>query len=112
MLAGENDHAAVGQTGEGRAINRHNYTTDEIDGALDRPVVRRLLDLIRLRNGHPAFEGALEVEQIGRGRLRLAWRAASSSCSLDVDVSSGQLTIDQGPLDGLDQGASRITSTG
>jgi sucrose phosphorylase len=96
LLAGENDHAAVGQTGEGRAINRHNYTAREIDGCLDRPVVQRLLELIRLRNHHPAFEGTLEVEQIGRSRLRMSWRAASSSCSLDVDVSSGRVTIDQG----------------
>ena len=27
LLAGENDHDAVERTGEGRAINRHDYTT-------------------------------------------------------------------------------------
>jgi sucrose 6(F)-phosphate phosphorylase len=96
LLAGENDHVAVGQTGDGRAINRHNYTSHEMDGVLDRPVVQRLLELIRLRNGHPAFDGTLAVELIGRTRLRMSWQAASSSCSLDVDVSSGRVTIDQG----------------
>ena len=96
LLAGENDHAAVGKTGEGRAINRHNYTSVEIDGALDRPVVQRLLELIRLRNGHPAFEGTLSVELIDRNRLRMSWRAASWSCSLDVDVLIGRVTVDQG----------------
>jgi sucrose phosphorylase len=98
LLAGENDHAAVGQTGEGRAINRHNYTSLEIEGALDRPVVQHLLELIRLRNGHPAFDGRLEVEVIGRDRLRMSWQDTSSSCSLDVDVSSGRVTIDQGAI--------------
>ncbi len=97
LLAGENDHAAVGQTGDGRAINRHNYTPREIDAALDRPVVQRLLDLIWLRNHHPAFDGALEVQQAGPAQLRMSWRAASSSCSLEVDLSSGRLSIDQGP---------------
>jgi sucrose phosphorylase len=96
LLAGENDHAAVAHTGEGRAINRHNYTSVEIDGALDRPVVQRLLELIRLRNGHPAFDGTLSVELTDRNRLRVSWRAASSSCALDVDVSSGRVTVDQG----------------
>jgi sucrose phosphorylase len=96
LLAGENDHGAVEQTGEGRAINRHNYTPFEIDRALDRPVVQRLLELIRLRNGHPAFDGTLAVELIDRHRLRMTWRAASSSCSLEVDVASGLVTVDQG----------------
>jgi sucrose phosphorylase len=96
LLAGENDHAAVAQTGDGRAINRHNYTSQEINGALDRPVVQHVLELIRLRNGHQAFDGTLEVEVIGRDRLRMSWQGASSSCSLDVDVSSGRVTVDQG----------------
>ena len=37
LLAGDNDHAAVERTGEGRAINRHDYTAAEIDAALERP---------------------------------------------------------------------------
>lgn len=97
LLAGENDHAAVAQTGEGRAINRHNYTSVEIERALERPVVRRLLELIRLRNSHPAFDGVLSVEALGSNRLRMSWRAASSSCSLDVDLSSGEVRVDQVP---------------
>jgi sucrose phosphorylase len=96
LLAGENDHAAVAQTGEGRAINRHNYTTREIDVSLDRLVVQRLLELIRLRNSHAAFDGTLEVEQTGPARLRMSWQASSSFCSLDVDVSTGRFTVDQG----------------
>ncbi len=60
---GTNDRLAVEQTGEGRAINRHDYTLAEIDEALDRPVVQRQLDLIRLRNSHPAFDGTLEVKR-------------------------------------------------
>ena len=45
LLAGENDLAAVERTGEGRAINRHDYRLDEIEAALQRPVVRRLAGL-------------------------------------------------------------------
>ena len=33
----------------------------EIKHALDRPIVRRVTDLVRLRNIHPAFDGTLEV---------------------------------------------------
>jgi sucrose phosphorylase len=96
LLAGANDRAGFELTGDGRAINRHNYTLVEIDEALRRPVVQRLLELIRLRNSHPAFDGALEVGSSGRGRLRMSWQVASSTCALEVDLSSGRVTIDEG----------------
>ena len=89
-----NDHGGVERTGEGRAINRHDYTLTEIEDALDRPVVQRLLELIRLRNTHPAFDGTLEVALVGDTVLRLSWRLGSSTCSLEVDVSSGRVTVD------------------
>jgi sucrose phosphorylase len=62
--------------------------------------VRRLLELIRLRNTHPAFEGTLDVDLIDDIRLGLAWRAGSSSYSLEVDLSAGHLTVDDGRADG------------
>ncbi len=40
LLAGENDDAAVERTGEGRAINRHDYTIAEIDDGT-RPTRRQ-----------------------------------------------------------------------
>ncbi len=89
LLAGENDEGAVARTGEGRAINRHDYTPAEIEAALARPVVRRLLDLIRLRNTHPAFEGELAVEVDGRGGLVMRWQFGAWECSLEVDLSAG-----------------------
>lgn len=94
LLAGTNDRLAMEQAGEGRAINRHDFTFAEIDDALDRPVVQRLLELIRLRNTHPAFDGTLEVELVGDSGLRLSWRLGSSSCSLEVDVLSGHVSVD------------------
>ena len=74
------------RTGEGRAINRHDYRLDEIDAALKRPVVRRLLELIRLRNTHPAFDGELDVEADDPHLLRLRWRAGDTSLRLEIDV--------------------------
>jgi sucrose phosphorylase len=92
LLAGENDTAAVERTGEGRAINRHDFTIDEVDDALRRPVVGRVLELVRLRNTHPAFEGALDVEGDG-SLLQLRWRNGDATCSLDVDLASGRIAV-------------------
>lgn len=89
LLAGENDTAAVERTGEGRAINRHDYSIHEVEDALRRPVVRRVLELVRLRNTHPSFNGNLEVEGDGTV-IRLRWHNGDATCSLVVDLASGQ----------------------
>lgn len=93
LLAGSNDLAAVGRTGEGRAINRHDYSLREVETALRRPVVERIMDLVRLRNTHPAFDGELSVEA-DAALLRLAWQHADASLALEVDLAEGRATIE------------------
>jgi sucrose 6(F)-phosphate phosphorylase len=90
LLAGANENASVQRTGEGRAINRHNYTLEEVDSSLRSSVVTRLFGLIRLRNSHPAFEGELRVETDGDSQLSLTWAAATTRCSLDVNLANGR----------------------
>lgn len=94
LLAGENDQEAVERTGEGRAINRYNYSADEVRQALQKPVVRRLLNLIRFRNEYGAFGGEFEVGQSGSRSLNLSWRRADWACSLDVDLETSKSTIE------------------
>jgi sucrose phosphorylase len=94
LLAGENDRAAVARTGEGRAVNRHDYTREELDLALERPVVYRLIELIRLRNTHPAFGGRLDVRNPSWRDLHLHWSNGWSSCALLVDLTSGHFDIE------------------
>src|SRR5699024_1495154 len=55
MLAGENDLEKFKETGDGREINRHNYTLEEIDQALEKDVVKRLMKLTSFRNTYEAF---------------------------------------------------------
>lgn len=88
LLAGENDTAAVAETGERRAINRHNYTADEIAVAVQRPVVQRLFRLIRFRNSYPAFAGAFTVLDTSEHELRLMWEHGDAACILDVDLTA------------------------
>lgn len=95
LLGGLNDLAAVARTGEGRAINRHDYTRAEIDEALEDGLVPRLFELIRLRNDHPAFDGELSVAS-ERSVLTLTWRNGDAACSLDVDLAAGTFTVADG----------------
>jgi sucrose phosphorylase len=88
LLAGRNDQTAVQATGEGRAINRHNYGVREIEQALDTEVVQRLLKLIRFRNEYPAFEGEFSVLDSSDAGLSLAWQKSDKRCQLTVDLDT------------------------
>jgi sucrose phosphorylase len=93
LLAGRNDHAAVAESGEGRAVNRHNYSTGEVTAALDQTVVQRVMDLIRLRSADPAFGGALEVTSPSASSVRMTWMSGDDCCELEADLASGRSLI-------------------
>lgn len=90
LLAGHNDMALLTRSGVGRDINRHYYTSQEVEAELARPVVRALLELIRLRNQHPAFGGQFVLEETSPQRLQLRWSLGSDFAELDADLASGQ----------------------
>jgi sucrose phosphorylase len=90
LLAGHNDTALLARTGVGRDINRHYYTDAEISADLERPVVRSLLELIRLRNEHPAFGGQFALAETHDQRLQLRWSHGTDYAHLDADLGQGQ----------------------
>src|SRR5919202_222659 len=56
LLAGGNAMELLARTGVGRDVNRHHYTRGEVLEALERPVVRTQLDILRACS-RPAFRG-------------------------------------------------------
>ena len=88
LLAGHNDMDLLARSQVGRDINRHFYAEDEIARDCERPVVRRLVELIRLRNRHPAFGGAFSVEASGDHELHLRWQHGLEWAALSVDFAS------------------------
>jgi sucrose phosphorylase len=89
LLAGENDMDLLTRTKVGRDINRHYYSLEDLQLAVQKPVVQRLFELIRLRNQHPAFTGAFALEESTDESLSMRWQLADSWISLHVDVSIG-----------------------
>lgn len=55
MLAGENDIPLMESTKNGRDINRHYYSKEEIQEEMSRKVVRDIRDLMKYRNQNLAF---------------------------------------------------------
>jgi sucrose phosphorylase len=86
LLAGSNDMQLLARTRVGRDINRRYYTRGEIDHALERPVVTRLFDLIRLRNSHAAFSGVFEMAPSPDEVLDLRWRNGEEFAHLYIDL--------------------------
>jgi sucrose 6(F)-phosphate phosphorylase len=96
LLAGENDLAAVQRSGDGRSINRHDFPIEEIEAALRHPVVGRILDLVRLRNTHAAFDGDMTAAADGPRKLQLRWRFAEVQLALEIDFAAGRAALLEG----------------
>ncbi len=91
LLAGENAPRIEG--GDGREVNRKNYSWDEFGTAIERDVVRQQLELIQHRNDHPAFGGELDVPQTADNGLTLVWHNGAHWARLDVDLSDTTATM-------------------
>ncbi len=93
LLAGSNDMQLLSTSHVGRDINRHHYSRDEVCAALERPIVQRILELIRLRNTHPAFQGEFQVENTPAEMAALSWRSGSDWARLEVNFAVPAATI-------------------
>lgn len=94
LLAGKNDIELLEKTKIGRNINRHNYSVEEIEQELDRPVLKKLFELMRFRNTYPAFDGEIQIEEhCPESKLLVKWSKGSYCCSLDADLKTHRFTI-------------------
>ena len=95
LFAGRNDYAAAdaGGAASHKEINRTNLSIDDVKAALEQPVVRDQLELIRLRNTAPAFRGTLTVADTEDRRLRLTWRNGDAVATLDANLTTSAFAI-------------------
>lgn len=100
LLAGENDYDRVEETGEGREINRTNYSVEQVEEAVQKEVVQRLLKLIRFRNDYDAFQGDFQVIDSEDHELRLKWSNEEKQCILHVDLLTNRSVISYVDEDG------------
>jgi sucrose phosphorylase len=88
LLAGRNDYQLYQKTKISRDLNRHNYSCKEIEVNLERPVVKRLLRLMALRNQHPAFIGQFKIERPREEILLLRWQKGSNHIQAEVNLKT------------------------
>jgi len=87
LLAGVNDRDRFRFTGDVRELNRHNYTQAEIDMEIQRPVFKRLAELIRFRNECPAFSGEPKALSLEKNGLSIRWDGSGETCELRVNLT-------------------------
>lgn len=95
LLNGMDDVALFEKTGQGRDVNRHHYTPNEIQEALKQPVTQAIIALARVRK-HPAFQGEFSWQVLGEDSMELAWVNGSEKLTLSFSLSNPSFTITAG----------------
>lgn len=96
LFAGKNDYAAMERAGAGghKEINRTNLTAGDVSAGLQRNVVQKQLELLRMRASCPAFDPEAEISVEAHGsRLTIRWTAAGVSARLDADFADATFDI-------------------
>jgi sucrose phosphorylase len=88
LLAGENDTELVELTRNGRDINRHNFSIEEVNERVELPVVQRLLTLMKFRSSHPAFDGELTVEETPDDQLKMTRCCGEHKAFITINLVS------------------------
>ena len=92
-LAGRNDLELLEKTKEGRNINRHYYSEDEIAEETQRPVVKELFKLMRFRNEAKAFDGSFELLPCDDDQLIIRRESQDDVAELHANFTTKKFTI-------------------
>lgn len=92
MLAGENDLELLENTKEGRNINRHYYSVEEVGKNMERQVVQDLRKLMIFRNQCKAFDGECYCETDG-SNLIIRRESDGSTAILEADLETYRFSI-------------------
>lgn len=87
MLAGENDLELLESTKEGRNINRHYYSVDEVNRCMEREAVKKLKKLMEFRNQCKAFDGECFCETEGE-KLVIKRQHQQETAVLEADLKT------------------------
>lgn len=93
LLAGRNDLKLLEETKVGRNINRHYYSLDEVDSEVKRPVVQKLLKLMKFRNETAAFDGEFIVDPTEDGTLQITRTTGIDTAVLKADFKTCKFEI-------------------
>ena len=101
LLGSGNDVDAVARTGEGRSINRSDFSPDEVDHLLRSEAATRQGRLLELRSTHPTFDArAPHIEQTSAAGFDIRWEHEGNSCRIQVDLDQVRARVRTSPATG------------
>lgn len=93
LFGDENDMELLAKTNVGRDINRHYYTKEEIQKKTASSLFKKLSQLMKLRNTHPAFNGEFNLEESSAKYLEIKWVLNRESIQLKMDLENKSFEI-------------------
>lgn len=93
LLAGENDYELMERTNYDRNISRHNYTIEEVEQFVTKPVVQQLCRLMQFRNEYPVFDGEMKIEDTPNHVLKITWKDKQWKAVLTAELVKQTFTI-------------------
>ena len=96
MLAGENDIKLMEETKNGRDINRHYYSKEEIKKSFeDRKIVNDIRDLMKLRNSNEAFGLSGEcITEVNGNEFTIIRTCGEHKAILKANLKTHDFTIE------------------
>lgn len=99
LLGGENDMNLLAKTKVGRDINRHYFTSEEINETLKTTLFSNLKKLILFRNSHEAFKGDFKLKNTEKHILIMEWTHGENWAELTVDLRKMKFSISYSAID-------------
>ncbi|MFY0605819.1 MAG: sucrose phosphorylase [Cyclobacteriaceae bacterium] len=93
FLAAENDMGLLEKTQVGRDINRPYFSFNQIGEHINKPVVTKLIELMKFRNSHPSFSGIFNLQESAETSLSIKWTNDSYWSQLNIDLVNKQVEI-------------------
>lgn len=96
IFAGKNNYEAADNGGSAghKEINRTTLTMQDIERGLKTEIVKRQLELLRLRNTSNAFSGHAEINDTVDTIIDIKWVNGSSVAHLKANLQTNSFTID------------------
>ncbi|WP_298550038.1 sucrose phosphorylase [uncultured Algibacter sp.] len=95
IFAGKNDYEAAdkgGNTGH-KEINRSTLSIQDVQNGLKRDVVRKQLEIIRLRNTSSAFLGTVRINETSEKEIDIKWVNQNEIAHLTANLKTCNFTI-------------------
>ena len=86
LFGDENDMELLAKTGVGRDINRHYYSREEVLQKLQKPMVKKLSELMQWRNTHASFQGVFQLLPSGPHSLHCRWENQEEWSEIHLDA--------------------------